>query len=82
MNKNKSSWGGKRECAGRKKTCLNKISFNRRINENILNILKDYAKRHNMTETEALESAILLQSNIYKYLEFRYLPKQQSPTDC
>ena len=63
MNKNKSSWGGKRECAGRKKTCLNKISFNRRINENILNILKDYAKRHNMTETEALESAILLQFN-------------------
>lgn len=63
MNNNKSSWGGKRECAGRKKTCLNKISFNRRINENILNILKDYAKRHNMTETEALESAILLQFN-------------------
>ena len=60
---NKSSWGGKRKCAGRKKTCLNKVSFNRRINENILNILKDYAKRHNMTETEALESAILLQSN-------------------
>ena len=63
MNNKKSSWGGKRECAGRKKTCLNKISFNRRINENILNILKDYAQRHNMTETEALESAILLQFN-------------------
>ena len=63
MNNQKSSWGGRRECAGRKKTCLNKISFNRRINESILNILKDYAKRHNMTETEALESAILLQFN-------------------
>lgn len=63
MNNQKSSWGGKRECAGRKKTCLNKISFNRRINENIINILKDYAKRHNMTETEAIESAILLQFN-------------------
>ena len=63
MNNKKNSWGGKRECAGRKKTCLNKVSFNRRINENILNILKDYAKRHNMTETEALESAILLQFN-------------------
>ena len=63
---NKSSWGGKRNCAGRKKTCLNKIPFNRRINENILNILKEYAKSHNMTETEALESAILIQTNIEK----------------
>ena len=62
----KSGWGGKREAAGRKKTCLRKVPFNRRINENILNILKDYAKRHNMTDTEALESAILLQSNIEK----------------
>ena len=62
----KSNWGGKREMAGRKKTCLKKVPFNRRINENILNILRDYAKRHNLTDTEALESAILLQSNIEK----------------
>lgn len=61
-----SKWGGKREQAGRKKTCLKKIPFNRRINENILNILKDYAKRHGLTDTEALESAILLQTNIEK----------------
>ncbi len=61
-----SKWGGKREQAGRKKTCLKKVPFNRRINENILNILKDYAQRHNLTDTEALESAILLQSNIEK----------------
>jgi predicted Fe-Mo cluster-binding NifX family protein len=61
-----SKWGGKREQAGRKKTCLKKVPFNRRINENILNILRDYAKRHNLTDTEALESAILLQSNIEK----------------
>ncbi len=52
--------------AGRKKTCLIKVPFNRRINENILNILRDYAKRHNLTDTQALESAILLQSNIEK----------------
>ena len=52
--------------AGRKKTCLKKVPFNRRINENILNILRDYAKRHNLTDTQALESAILLQSNIEK----------------
>lgn len=58
-----NSWGGSRKCAGRKKTCTKKVPFNRRINENILNILKNYAEKHNITETEALESAILLQSN-------------------
>lgn len=58
-----NNWGGKREQAGRKKTCLKRVSFNRRINENILKILKEYAKEHNMTDTEALESAILLQNN-------------------
>lgn len=52
--------------AGRKKTCLNKIPFNRRINENVLKILREYATLHNITETEALESAILLQSNTDK----------------
>jgi len=60
----KKGWGGKREQAGRKKTCLKKVPFNRRINENILKILREYAKLHNMTDTEALESAILLQNNI------------------
>lgn len=59
-------WGGKRDNAGRKRTCLRKVPFNRRLNENILNILREYAALHNMTETEALESAILLQSNIDK----------------
>lgn len=62
----KHNWGGKRECAGRKKTCLKKVPFNRRINENILNILREYARNHNITDTEALESAILLQTNIEK----------------
>lgn len=61
-----SMWGGKRENAGRKRTCSKKVSFNRRLNANILNILKAYAASHNLTETEALESAILLQSNIDK----------------
>ena len=65
FNKSKR-WGGKREYAGRKRTCRKKISFNRRINEDVLNILKEYAKSHSMTETEALESAIILQSNIEK----------------
>ena len=61
-----SKWGGKREMAGRKKTCLKKIPFTRRINENILKILLNYAKEHNVTATEALENAILLQTNIDK----------------
>ena len=64
--RNESNWGGKRKSAGRKKTCQNKVPFNRRINENILNILRDYARRHNLTDTEALESAILLQTNLEK----------------
>ncbi len=63
----KQQWGGKRINAGRKRTCLNKVPFNRRINENILKILKEYAGIHNITETEALESAILLQTNIDKF---------------
>lgn len=60
----KSNWGGKRDFAGRKKTCRKKVPFNRRINENILNILKKYALSHNITDTQALESAILLQTNL------------------
>ena len=65
FNKNKC-WGGKREYAGRKRTCRKKVPFNRMINEDVLNILKEYAQRHNITETEALESAIILQTNIEK----------------
>ena len=65
FDKNKC-WGGKREYAGRKRTCRKKVPFNRRINEDVLNILKKYAQSHNITETEALESAIILQTNIEK----------------
>lgn len=79
MTNKKISWGGKRECAGRRKTCLKKVPFNRRINENILNILKEYAQNHNITETEALESAILLQTNIEK-LKGGYTMKIAIPT--
>ena len=62
----KTRWGGKRINAGRKRTCLLKVPYNRRINANILEILKNYANKHGITETEALESAILLQTNIDK----------------
>ena len=34
-------WGGKRKNAGRKKTCSRKVPFNRRVNENVLRILRD-----------------------------------------
>lgn len=61
----KNKWGGKRSSSGRKKTCLKKVPFNRRIDECVLKVLKTYASLNGITETEALESAILLQSNIY-----------------
>ena len=57
-------WGGKREFAGRRKTCAKKIPFTRRINEDILKILKEYSEKHSITETEALEKAIMLLENI------------------
>ena len=73
MINKKCNWGGKRKCAGRKKTCNKKVPFNRRINENILNILKEYAKNHNITDTQALENAILLQTNIEKLKGGKYM---------
>lgn len=49
--------GGRRENAGRK--CENlRIPFNRRLSEDSINILKEYAAKHEITETEALETAI------------------------
>lgn len=54
---NKGNWGGKRENAGRK--CENpKIPFNRRLSEEAINKLKEYASNNGITETEALERAI------------------------
>ena len=50
-------WGGKRDGAGRK--CENpKIPFNRRLNEELITKLKNYASEHGITETQALEHAI------------------------
>lgn len=49
--------GGRRENAGRK--CENpRIPFNRRLSEDAINTLKEYAAKHEITETEALETAI------------------------
>lgn len=52
-------WGGKRKNAGRPKICIRKISYTRRLSQDILEKLKSYAKENNLTETEALEKAIL-----------------------
>lgn len=53
----KGGWGGKRENAGRK--CENpRIPFNRRLSEESINKLKEYAAVNGITETEALERAI------------------------
>lgn len=73
-------WGGKRKNAGRKKTCSRKVPFNRRVNENVLRILRDYALSHGMSETEALESAIMLQSNTDK-LKGEKIMKIAIPTE-
>ena len=72
--------GGKRNKAGRKKTRLNKIPYNRRISEKVINILKNHAKEFNITETEALECAILLQNNINK-LKGNKIMKIAIPTE-
>ncbi len=49
--------GGRREGAGRK--CDGKrIPFNRRLSEEAIQRIKDYAAEHNITETEALEVAV------------------------
>lgn len=53
----KGGWGGRRENAGRK--CENpRIPFNRRLSEESINKLKEYAANNGITETEALERAI------------------------
>lgn len=51
-------WGGKRENAGRRKECIRKVPYTRRLSLDSLNALKTYAEKNNMTETEALEQAI------------------------
>lgn len=51
-------WGGKRENAGRRQECVRKIPYTRRISSELIKVLKDYAKEHGITETEALEKAI------------------------
>ncbi|GEM_PF-6611734 len=52
-------WGGKREGAGRKNKEITRIAFTRRLLPETLSVLKDYAREHDINETEALEIAIL-----------------------
>ena len=42
--------GGKRNNAGRKKTRLNKIPYNRRISEKVINILKNHGRKYEKVE--------------------------------
>lgn len=49
--------GGRRHGAGRKKNC-EKIPYNRRLSEDSINLIKEFAAKNNITETEALERAI------------------------
>jgi hypothetical protein len=51
-------WGGKREGAGRKNKEVTRVTFTRRLLPETIAVLKDYAKEHDINETEALEVAI------------------------
>jgi len=51
-------WGGKREGAGRKNKEVVKVVITRRLLPETVAVLKDYAKKHDINETEALEIAI------------------------
>lgn len=55
---NEIPWGGKRQNAGRPKQCVRKISYTRRLSQDVLDKLKAYARENNLSETEALEKAI------------------------
>lgn len=52
-------WGGARKGAGRKAKAVTRVAFTRRLLPETLAVLKDYAKEHDINETEALEIAIL-----------------------
>ena len=55
---NEYPWGGKRENSGRKKLCIRKIPYTRRISAEVLEKLKQYSQENGITETVALEKAI------------------------
>ena len=55
---NECAWGGKREGAGRKNKEITKVAFSKRLLPETIAVLKDYAKEHDINETEALEIAI------------------------
>jgi len=56
--KKKFEHGGKRQGAGRKSKEITKVTFTKRLLPETIAVLKDYAKEHDINETEALEIAI------------------------
>lgn len=55
---NECAWGGKRQGAGRKNKEVTKVTVTKRLLPETLAVLKDYAKEHDINETQALEIAI------------------------
>jgi len=58
IRKNKFQRGGKRLGAGRKNKEIIRVPFSKRLLPETVAVLKDYAKEHDINETEALEIAI------------------------
>lgn len=58
IRKNKFERGGKRQGAGRKSKEITRVTFSKRLLPETVAVLKDYAKEHEINETEALEIAI------------------------
>jgi len=50
-------WGGKRINAGRKRLA-EKVAIHKRVNKNTVVLIKDYSKKHNISENEALDKLI------------------------
>ena len=54
----RKSWGGKRPNAGRKKVYPDRVGINKRVSKDTVVKLKDYSKKHNISETEALDRLV------------------------
>jgi len=51
-------WGGKRPNAGRKKIYPQSVALHKRVSEKTVLKLKDYSKKHKISENEALDKLI------------------------
>jgi len=50
--------GGKRQGAGRKKIYPDRVALNKRVSKDTVVLLKDFSKKHKMSENEALDKLV------------------------